>query len=285
MWRDAAPVSPRTGRRADADQRDADLHGGEKFSRIGSQRERAAGTGNALGDKAGQPRRPGGDDGQLRHREQAIDDDQDRDDPEFQIEHDSALLFRLAPAGSNPLDGDCRRICHNDVYQTYAIFGRVQMATGCSMPRTTQAGFSTRCMKSASSRALALGARPLHQMAGHQRAAEFAGEDRVGSTWCHFSPRIRAGSNRYRRARPGHSAVDAELDRWLAAMFSALAISNSRHRASRSCPQPYCRCRTPGAERRHHRVFVDVMAENLALHPLMEAPERADLQVGLRLSE
>ena len=75
-----------------ADQRDADLHGGEEFAGIGGQRQRAARAGDAFFDQRRQPRRPGRHDGQFRHREQAIDDDQDRDDPEFQIQHVAAFF-------------------------------------------------------------------------------------------------------------------------------------------------------------------------------------------------
>ena len=46
---------------------------------------------DAFLDQPGQPRRPRRDDRQFRHREQAIDDDQDRDDRKFQIEHASTF--------------------------------------------------------------------------------------------------------------------------------------------------------------------------------------------------
>ena len=73
----------------DADQRDADLDRGQEFSGIGSQRERAARAADAAFDQRREARRTGGDDRKLRHRQQTVDDDQDRHDRKFQIKHGS----------------------------------------------------------------------------------------------------------------------------------------------------------------------------------------------------
>ena len=82
------PLAQRgAGKRArqHADQGDADLHRGKEFAGIGCQRQRAPRAADAFLDQRREPRRPGRDDRQFRHRQQAVDDDQDRDDRKFQI--------------------------------------------------------------------------------------------------------------------------------------------------------------------------------------------------------
>ena len=76
----------RAGKRAgqDADQGDADLDGGEEAAGVRGQRKRALRSMDAFLSQGRQPRGAGGHDGQFRHGEQAVDDDQDRGDPEFE---------------------------------------------------------------------------------------------------------------------------------------------------------------------------------------------------------
>ena len=73
------------GARQHADQSDADLHRGKEFAGIGGQRQRAPRAADAFLDQPAS--RAGRDEtiAKFRHRQQAVDDDQDGDDRKFQI--------------------------------------------------------------------------------------------------------------------------------------------------------------------------------------------------------
>ena len=86
----AQPLAERRAREGagkHADQRDADLHGRQEAAGIGAELERAAGAAHVPVDHRLEPGRPGRDDRQLRHREQAVDDDEDDHRADFDIDH------------------------------------------------------------------------------------------------------------------------------------------------------------------------------------------------------
>ena len=78
----------RKGARQHADQRDADLHGGQELAGVGGQEQGALGAGDATLGHHAQARRPGGHHGQFRHRQQTIENDQGDDKAEFDDQHD-----------------------------------------------------------------------------------------------------------------------------------------------------------------------------------------------------
>ena len=66
-----------------ADQRDADLDGGQEASGVGAERQRATGAADVTVDHRLQARGAGGDNGQFRHGQQAVHADQNDDNRDF----------------------------------------------------------------------------------------------------------------------------------------------------------------------------------------------------------
>jgi hypothetical protein len=89
-----------------ADQRDADLHAGEEAALVLEQAQGGAGPGVPGVGHGGEPRPAGGDDRELGHGEEAVEDDQEGDGGELQGEHDvRPEVFRVREAVRGARDG------------------------------------------------------------------------------------------------------------------------------------------------------------------------------------
>ena len=103
-----APVAePRAERRAaeragqDADQRDADLDGGQEAAGIFGQRERTGGAARAVLGHLLQPHAPRGDDRHLRQREKSIEQNEPDDDRELEPDAHDRRVHSRAGASRN----------------------------------------------------------------------------------------------------------------------------------------------------------------------------------------
>ena len=95
-----------------ADEGDADLHRGEEALRVLGQGQRDGGAADALALEHGQSRPAEGDECQLAHREDAVDQDQQQDDDDFQAQIHSHLVSagcRCAKLGSTSGSGNCAK--------------------------------------------------------------------------------------------------------------------------------------------------------------------------------
>jgi hypothetical protein len=77
----------RKGAGKHADQRDADLDCGQELSRIGAERQSAAGALDVAVDHGFEPGGPRRHDGKLGHRQEAVDADEDDHDADFKVQH------------------------------------------------------------------------------------------------------------------------------------------------------------------------------------------------------
>ncbi len=87
----------------DADQSDADLHGGEKTRRLFEQLQRRARAGHVLVRHLLQPGATRRHDGQLRHGEEAVQHNQKGNDEKLPADHRIRLSLRLAARWQGPV--------------------------------------------------------------------------------------------------------------------------------------------------------------------------------------
>ena len=89
----------------DTDERDADLDGRQELARVIGQRQRAARADDVAVDHGLKAGPAGRDDGQFRHRQEAVDQNENEDDGQFKEKHVATYRHRSAAVRSGKWPG------------------------------------------------------------------------------------------------------------------------------------------------------------------------------------